>query len=129
MASEAPIPLAPEAPIRPASLAAGQVVDGFRLEERTHRGGMASLWPVTRVAPPPPDTPDRPLIMKVPSILGGEQPATIVGFEVEQMIMPTLHGPHVPVFVAMGDFTRLPYIVMERIEGASLRERLDDVPL
>jgi nucleotide-binding universal stress UspA family protein len=121
--------MAPEAPIRPASLEAGQVVDGFRLEERTHRGGMASLWRVTRVAPPPPGTPDLPLIMKVPSIMGGEEPATIVGFEVEQMIMPTLGGPHVPAFVAKGDFARLPYIVMERIEGASLRERLDAAPL
>jgi nucleotide-binding universal stress UspA family protein len=121
--------MAPEAPIRPSSLAPGQVVDGFVLEERTHRGGMASLWRVTRTAPPPPGTPDLPLIMKVPSILGGERPATIVGFEVEQMIMPTLAGPHVPAFVARGDFTRLPYIVMERIEGASLRERLDAAPL
>ena len=30
-------------------LEAGQVIDGFRLEERTHQGGMANLWRVTRV--------------------------------------------------------------------------------
>jgi hypothetical protein len=129
MEPEAPIRTAAEAPVRPASLAPGQVVDGFRLEERTHRGGMASLWRVARVAPPPPGSADLPLIMKVPSILGGEAPATIVGFELEQMIMPTLAGPHVPAFVARGDFTRLPYIVMERIEGGSLRDRFDAAPL
>jgi len=45
------------------------------------------------------------------------------------MIMPTLTGPHVPRYVAHGDFTRLPYIVMERIEGRSLRDRFDAAPL
>jgi nucleotide-binding universal stress UspA family protein len=115
--------------MQPGSLEAGRVVDGFRLEERTHRGGMASVWRVTRVAPHVPGTPDLPLVMKVPRILGGEAPATIVGFEVEQMVMPTLTGPHVPAFVAKGDFTRLPYIVMERIEGPTLRDRFEVAPL
>ena len=46
--------------------------------------------------------------MKVPRIKGREDPATIVGFEVEQMILPLLHGAHVPRFVARGDFTRQP---------------------
>ena len=121
--------MAVEGIVRPASLATGQVVDGFRLDECTHRGGMATLWRVTRVEPPPAGEPDLPLIMKVPRIEGGDEPATIVGFEVEQMIMPTLAGPHVPRFVARGDFTRLPYIVMERIDGPSLRPRFDLAPL
>ena len=108
----------------------GQVIDGFRLEEALHQGGMATLWRVTRIGadgnPAPTDT---PLIMKVPRIKGGEDPATIVGFEVERMIMPMLSGPHVPKFIAKGDFTRQPYIVMEHIPGATLRPRLDDAPL
>ncbi|HPM69205.1 MAG TPA: serine/threonine protein kinase, partial [Piscinibacter sp.] len=70
-------------------LEAGQVIDGFRLEERTHQGGMANLWRVTRVE----GGDGTPLMMKVPRIKGGDDPATIVGFEVEQMIMPTLSGP------------------------------------
>ena len=109
-------------------LAEGQVIDGFRLEERTHQGGMATLWRVTRVDAAGPDA-QLPLIMKVPRIKGGDDPTTIVGFEVEQMIMPALHGPHVPRFVANGDFTHQPYIVMERIAGQSLRARLDAAPL
>ncbi len=103
----------------------GEVIDGFRLEEHLHQGGMAHLWRVTRT-----DGGDAsPLIMKVPRIKGGDDPATIVGFEVEQMIMPTLSGPHVPKFVAKGDFTRQPYIVMEHIPGTSLRARFDAAPL
>ena len=103
----------------------GQVIDGFLLEERTHQGGMAQLWRVSKVGSDDP----LPLIMKVPRIKGGDDPATIVGFEVEQMIMPALSGVHVPRFVATGDFTRQPYIVMERIEGKSLKPRFDAAPI
>ena len=70
----------------------GLVLDGFRLDERLHQGGMANLWRVTRVdarGQPEPGE-DFPLMMKVPRIKGGEDPATIVGFEVEQMLMPAL---------------------------------------
>ncbi len=122
------------APSAGTPLEAGQVIDGWQLEEKLHTGGMAHLWRVTRdpSAPWPAaiaDCADLPLIMKVPRIKGGEDPASIVGFEVERMVMPTLTGPHVPRFVARGDFTRQPYIVMERIDSASLRPRLDDAPL
>ncbi|MBN4688711.1 serine/threonine protein kinase, partial [Escherichia coli] len=83
-------------------LSPGQVIDGFRLEERLHQGGMATLWRVRRADVPDGEPEGMPLIMKVPRIKGGEDPASIVGFEVERMIMPTLSGPHVPVFVAKG---------------------------
>lgn len=109
-------------------LAAGQVIDGFRLEERTHQGGMANLWRVTHIDSLDSAEP-RPLIMKVPRLRGGEGATTIVGFEVEQMIMPMLAGPHVPTFIAKGDFTAQPYIVMERIAGESLKSRFDAAPL
>ena len=110
----------------PSSLEVGEVVDGFRLDALAHRGGMATLWRVSRVEPAEAAL---PMLMKVPRLRGGEDPAAIVGFEVEQMIMPALAGPHVPRFIAKGDFTRLPYIVMERIDGPSLRERFDAAPL
>ena len=99
----------------------GEVIDGFRLVERLHRGGMAALWHVTK--------PDLPIqgIMKIPLL--GEDPTAIVGFEVEQMILPLLHGPHVPRWIAAGGFEAQPYIVMELIQGRSLRARLDQAPL
>jgi protein-serine/threonine kinase len=111
----------------PSLLAPGMVIDRFRLEEKLHVGGMAHLWRVSEVNHAGDSR--LQLIMKVPRIKGGEDPATIVGFEVEQMIMPMLTGPHCPKFIAKGDFTRQPYIVMERIEGVSLRARLDEAPL
>jgi len=45
------------------------------------------------------------------------------------MILPTLSGPHVPRFVASGDFSVQPYIVTEYIGGQSLRARLPEAPL
>ena len=107
------------------TLEAGQIIDGWRLQEKLHTGGMAHLWSVVPVE----GATTVPLIMKVPRIQGGEDPATIVGFEVEQMILPMLSGPHVPKFIARGDFTEHPYIVMERIDGVSLRPKLDEAPL
>lgn len=104
-----------------AALEAGQQIDGFELQERLHRGGMASLWRVVR-----PDL-ARPALMKVPSVR--DDPTSIVGFEVEQMIMPLLTGPHVPRFIAAGGFDVQPYIVMELIEGRTLRPELDASPL
>jgi serine/threonine protein kinase len=84
---------------------------------------MATLWTVTR------EGATMPMVMKVPRIGEGEDPAAIVSFEMEQMIMPRVSGVHVPTFVAAGDFAVHPYIVMERIAGKPLLARLPDLPL
>ena len=101
----------------------GGTLDGFLIGERIHRGGMASIWSVTH--------PEHgfPLLMKVPVMSEGVDPAAIVGFEMEQMILPRLSGPHVPRFAAQGDFDVQPYLVMERIPGASLLPLLTELPL
>lgn len=109
-------------------LQVGDEVDQFRLKEKLHTGGMATLWGVVELDQARQEV-GPTLIMKVPRIKGGQDPATIVGFEVEQMVMPMLQGPHVPKFIARGDFITQPYIVMEQIPGPSLRPRLDEAPL
>lgn len=101
----------------------GAVIDGFVVGERIHVGGMATLWQVTR-----PDI-TFPIVLKAPRLEDGEDATAIVGFEMEQMILPQLSGPHVPRFVAVGDFAKQPYIVMEYIRGQSLRPMLDDAPV
>ena len=70
-----------------------------------------------------------PMLMKVPNFAEGEDPAGIVSFEMEQMILPRLSGVHVPKFVAAGDWAVQPYIVMECIPGETLYRRLPDLPL
>jgi eukaryotic-like serine/threonine-protein kinase len=106
-----------------AKLETGSTLDGFLIGELLHSGGMALLWEVTR-----PGT-SIPMLMKMPNIMEGEDPAAIVSFEMEQMILPRLSGPHVSQFVANGDFSVQPYIVMERIRGDTLLPRLKDLPL
>jgi serine/threonine protein kinase len=101
----------------------GVVVDDYRLEELAHSGGMDTLWRVSRPGV------TMPLLMKVPRIGEGADPAAIVSFEMEQMILPRLTGVHVPKFVAAGDFAVQPYIVMEAIPGQTLLPRLPELPL
>nr|WP_316651835.1 bifunctional serine/threonine-protein kinase/universal stress protein [uncultured Gellertiella sp.] len=106
-----------------ARLHPGLELDGFALQELAHTGGMARLWIVTHPGH------EQPLLMKVPMIGEGDDPAAIVSFEMEQMILPRLTGPHVPQHIANGDFATHPYIVMERLPGKSLYPILKELPL
>ncbi len=105
----------------------GDLVDGFTVGERLHAGGMGVLY---RCAPPP-DRPDLdvPLLIKVPRLGPGEPSESVVTYEVEVTVHSALQGPHVPRFVAAGDLARQPYLVMERIEGRSLKDWVDRAPI
>lgn len=104
-------------------LETGSVLDGFTIGNLIHRGGMASLWEVTK------EGDSTPLLMKIPVLNEGEDPAAIVSFEMEQMIMPRLKGAHVPRHIANGDFAVQPYIVMEKLAGETLLPQLKNLPL
>ncbi|HET9958489.1 MAG TPA: bifunctional serine/threonine-protein kinase/universal stress protein [Polyangiaceae bacterium] len=105
------------------ALEPGAAIDGFTLGPRVHAGGMGYIFRVSK-----PDDP-RPLLMKLPR-LGPEEPSeAIVSFETEATIAPTLQGPHVPAFVAAGDLTRTPYLVLEWVDGKSLDQVLAAGPL
>src|SRR3982074_1849263 len=93
------------------AIVSGAQLDGFTVGECVHRGGMATLWTVTH----PGIT--VPLLMKVPRVSEGEDPAAIVSFEMEQMILPRLAGPHVPGCFGTGDFARQAYVVIQRHTG------------
>ena len=97
-----------------AQLTVGMTIDGFLLEQRIHRGGMADIWRVSR------GDVDFPIVMKVPLLDFEGDISVLVGFEVEQMIIAEVNGPHVPRWVANGEFAVQPYIVMEYIEGPTL---------
>src|ERR1700760_4294354 len=101
----------------------GAEIDGYTIGECVHAGGMATLWTVTHAGI------DTPLLMKIPRVSEGEDPAAIVSFEMEMMILPRLAGPHVPACFGTGDFAREAYVVIERIPGVTLYKRLPDLPL
>ena len=103
-------------------MAPGTELDGFRIGECLHAGGMAHVYAVEFVqgASAP-----FPMVMKVPRMTAGDGAENIVGFEVEHQIMQTLQGPFVPRLVAAGDLSAVPYLVMEHIPGLSLQQWLD----
>jgi len=103
----------------------GSVIDGFVIGPRVHAGAMAEIYRV-RYDGGRPD-PGFPLMMKLPRMGGGEGAENLVGFEVEHQMLQALHGPHVPRFVAAGDMHRVPYLVIEYIEGRTLQEMLDEM--
>lgn len=100
----------------------GTELDGFRIGECLHAGGMAHVYAVEFVqgASAP-----FPMVMKVPRMTAGDGAENIVGFEVEHQIMQTLQGRYVPRLVAAGDLSAVPYLVMEHIPGLSLQQWLD----
>ena len=106
-----------------AILEPGMEIDGFRVAERVHAGGMSVIYRVTgRDA-------GFPLLMKVPRLGYGEPAESVISYEVEQLVLSALKGPHVPRFVAAGDLAVRPYLVMEHVEGRSLAEWSDAAPV
>lgn len=99
-------------------LKAGDRLDGFVLSERLATGGMGSIWRAAH--------PDFafPLVLKAPFFDPGQDVSTIIGYEVEEMILKRLSGPHVPRFAGSGDLAVTPYIAMEFVAGDTLDKRL-----
>ncbi len=103
--------------------APGVIIDGFLIQSKFTSGGMGSLWNVTK------EGIDYPLVMKLPFLDLGADVSTIVGFEVEEMILKRLSGPHVPKFAGSGDLSETPYIAMELVRGENLETCLSKAPL
>ena len=66
-----------------------------------------------------------PMAMKIPRMTASDGAENIVSFEIEQQILSELKGPHVPRFVAAGDLSRVPYLVMEYVQGHTLQRAID----
>ena len=105
----------------------GTGLDGFVVGECIYSGAMAHVYRVhyARGAPDP----GFPMVMKVPRMAAGDGAENIVSFEVEHQILQTLTGPHVPRFVAAGDLDRIPYLVMEYVQGQTLQHWLEQPEL
>ncbi|HQR29128.1 MAG TPA: bifunctional serine/threonine-protein kinase/universal stress protein [Anaeromyxobacteraceae bacterium] len=102
----------------------GEGLDGYRITGKLHSGGMGVLLTVE-----PAEELGFPLVMKIPRLGYGEPAEAVVSYEVEQLVLSVLKGPHVPRFVAAGDLAATPYIVMELVEGECLKERVERIPL
>src|SRR5689334_2102341 len=108
----------------PTQLKPGDTIDGFTIGDKLHAGGNGYIYRVT-----PTRDPGFPLVMKVPGVGRGEPTLGVVSFEIEEMILPKLAGPHVPRVVAVGEDPMQPYIVMEEIVGVGLASLVKRAPL
>ena len=103
----------------------GTEIDGFTLGDRVHGGAMSTLFRVSKPGI------DQPLVMKVPRVGPKEPRESIISFETEALIFPSLKGPHVPSFVAVGDLAQTPYLVTEygiaNLIGRSTWERAERI--
>lgn len=106
-----------------AKLNAGDILDGFTLVEKLTSGGMGALWRATKPGV------DYPVVLKVPFFDPGQDVSTIVGYEVEEMILKRLSGPHVPKFAGSGDLAATPYIAMEFIKGENVADIVAKAPV
>jgi nucleotide-binding universal stress UspA family protein len=106
-----------------AHLRPGTQIAAYRVQEKLCEGGMAMLYRVVAM-----DGGESGLL-KVPKLEFGSHPACYAGFEVEQMILGRVAGPHVPRLLASGESDFGPYLVMEAIAGKSLAASAADAPL
>lgn len=106
-----------------ARLAPGMEIDGFRIGECIHDGGMGLVYRVTGPEP------GFPMVMKAPRLGAGQPTEGVVSFETEVMMLDAIRSRHVPRFVAAGDLARTPYVVMEYVEGENLEKRVARAPL
>lgn len=104
-------------------LQAGEHVDQFRVIERIHSGGMGDIYRVEA------DGVDLPLVMKVPQFGHGAPASNVISYETELTVLGALRGPHAPRLVATGEITTRPYLVIERIDGALLKDWVEKAPL
>ena len=101
----------------------GSIIDGFTVTSKFAKGGMGTLWHAEKAGI------DYPLVLKMPFLDPGRDVSTIVGFEVEEMILKRLSGPHVPKFAGSGDLSQTPFIAMELVRGENLEAVLAKAPL
>ncbi len=106
-----------------AHLKPGTEIAAYRVQEKLREGGMAVLYRVAPVAG------GEPALLKVPKLAFGSHPACYAGFEVEQMILGCIAGPHVPRLLASGESDFGPYLVMEQIAGTSFAYYAGAAPL
>ena len=101
----------------------GTEIAGYRVQEKLREGGMAVLY---RVAAPDGGA---TCLLKMPKLGFGSHPACYAGFDVEQMILGRLAGPHVPRLCALGEGDSGPYLIIEQIAGTPLADYAAGAPL
>ncbi|HUQ02195.1 MAG TPA: serine/threonine-protein kinase [Kofleriaceae bacterium] len=101
----------------------GTVLDGrYRIVEPLSKGGMGVVYRAERIPV------GRPVAIKFLHALFADDPDSRVRFERETRALSKLTHPHCVGIIDFG-FEGQPYLVMDLVAGATLREIIDDGPM
>jgi hypothetical protein len=101
----------------------GQTLSHYRVVEKIGEGGMGSVWKAldTRL--------DRSVALKVlPERVAGD-PRALARFEREARAVAALSHPHILAVHDVGHVDGVHFVVMELLEGETLKQRLAEAPL
>jgi serine/threonine protein kinase len=130
-----PPPPSPDAPARSEDAASdaatselralgpGTYVGRFIVQRRLAHGGMGTLWAAV-------DTESgEPVVVKMLALDLLDNEEAVGRFEQEAELVRAIASPHIVRFIDHGVFGGAPYIVLERLHGEDLEERLRRGPL
>src|SRR5215210_1766092 len=94
------------------------IAERFRLDEKVGAGGMSTVY---RAYDP---TLERWVAIKLMHRDISEDPAQLERFRREARAVARLSHPHVVTVIDFGEDAGTPYIVLERVEGETLKDRI-----
>lgn len=104
-------------------LAAGTLVDAWRVESLLGRGGMGEVYLVSRTGA---DFEQRAALKLMPGMQSQEDRAR---FAAERRILARLEHPAIARLLDGSEYRGMPYAVMEYVDGRPLNEYARDLPL
>lgn len=93
----------------------GRVLKDYRILSRLGRGGMGVVYLAERLSPPA----EQVALKLLP--LDGVQPLVLERFQRECLLASRLHHPHLVQVLDFGQSELLHYLVLEYVEGSTLR--------
>ncbi|MHC4959085.1 MAG: serine/threonine-protein kinase [Planctomycetota bacterium] len=96
----------------------GRTFDGFRIEEIIGAGGMGTVYKATQLSL------GRPVAIKVLTADLAEDKQFLERFHREADVLSRLSHPNIVTVFERGEIDDQPYLVMEFVEGTSLRDLL-----
>ena len=101
----------------------GQVLLHYRLIEKIGEGGMGMVWKAL-------DTNlDREVALKILPSRVADDPAALARFRREARALAALSHPHILAIHDSGSEAGVTFVVMELLEGETLKRRLAEGPL